>query len=186
MNASSPLPAIEQAPVVTAGHRLVRGSNNRPWPYTSWVMVAILTVALTVISGYQSIHRYHELRSGWSWDLAYYNQWFWSSTLGDGILTIRPVSTYGQEGPSIWRMNYLAPIRLLLVPLYRLAPGPITLLLIQNVMFWWAIPAAYTLVRSETQSEAVALLGSALVPLTPLFWPLVWNDFRELQLAGDP
>ena len=22
------------------------------------------------------------------------------------------------------------------------------------------------------------------MPLTPLFWPLVWNDFRELQLAG--
>ena len=51
-------------------------------------------------------------------------------------------------------------------------------------MFWWVVPAAYTLVRSETKSEAVALSAAALVPLTPLFWPLVWNDFRELQLAG--
>ena len=30
----------------------------------------------------------------------------------------------------------------------------------------------------------MALSAAALVPLTPLFWPLVWNDFRELQLAG--
>ena len=81
-------------------------------------------------------------------------------------------------------MNYLAPIRLAIVPIYRLYPGPIVLLVIQNVMFWWVIPAAYTLVRSESRSEAVALSAAALVPLTPLFWPLVWNDFRELQLAG--
>ena len=81
-------------------------------------------------------------------------------------------------------MNYLAPIRLALVPVYWLAPGPLILLVIQNVMFWWVVPAAYTLVRSESRSEAVALSAAALVPLTPLFWPLVWNDFRELQLAG--
>jgi hypothetical protein len=70
------------------------------------------------------------------------------------------------------------------VPVYQMAPGPLVLILIQNVMFWWVIPAAYLLVRSEVRSEAVALSAAALVPLTPLFWPLVWNDFRELQLAG--
>ena len=32
--------------------------------------------------------------------------------------------------------------------------------------------------------EASALSAAALVPLTPLFWPLVWNDFRELQLVA--
>ena len=66
-------------------------------------------------------------------------------------ITVRPVSAYAQEGPSVWKMNYLAPIRLALVPIYRLAPGPVVLLLIQNVMFWWVVPAAYTLVRSETR-----------------------------------
>ncbi len=184
MNASSALPAIEPGRVVVADHRLAHDFRSRPWPSVGWMMVAVLTTTLTAVSAYQSIHRYHELRSGWSWDLAYYNQWFWSSTLGDGLLTVRPFSAYGHEGPSIWRMNYLAPIRLLLIPIYRLAPGPITLLLIQNVVFWWAVPAAYTLVRSETRSEPVSLLASALVPLTPLFWPLVSNDFRELQLAA--
>ena len=59
-----------------------------------------------------------------------------------------------RKGPSIWKMNYLAPIRLALVPFYRLVPDPRTLLVIQNVMFWWVIPAAYTLVRSESRSEA--------------------------------
>ena len=76
---------------------------------------------------------------------------------GDGTLTVRPVAAYAQEGPSIWKMNYLAPIRLALVPLYRLYPGPLILLVIQNVMFWWVVPAAYTLVRSETRSDGVAL-----------------------------
>ena len=149
-----------------------------------WLILATLTAVLTCSSTYHSIRAYQELRSGWSWDLAYYNQWFWSLTHGDGILTVRPVSAYAQEGPSIWKMNYLAPIRLALVPLYRLAPGPVTLLLIQNVMFWWVISAAYTLVRSETDSELAALSAAARVPFTPLFWPLVWNDFRELQLAA--
>lgn len=150
----------------------------------NWFLIAMLTAVLTCVSTFQSIRGYQDLRSRWSWDLAYYNQWFWALTQGDGTLTVRPVSAYAQEGPSIWKMNYLAPIRLALVPLYRLAPGPVTLLLIQNVMFWWVVPAAYTLVRSETQSEWVALSAAALVPCTPLFWPLIGNDFRELQLAG--
>jgi Predicted membrane protein (DUF2079) len=153
-----------------------------PWP--SWLLVVTLTAVLTAVSTSQALHRYRELHSGWSWDLAYYNQWFWSLTQGDGTVTIRPIAAYGQEGPSVWKMNYLAPIRLILVPFYRLFPGPTVLLVIQNVMFWWVIPAAFTLVRSETRSDAVALSAATLVPLTPLFWPLVWNDFRELQLAA--
>src|SRR5207248_935781 len=82
-----------------------------------------------------------------------------------------------------WKTNYLSPVRYMIVPIYRLAPGPRTLLVIHSIVFWWVIPAAYTLVRSETGSERVALAGSALVPLTPLIWPLAWNDFRELQLG---
>ena len=80
-------------------------------------------------------------------------------------------------------MNYLAPIRLVLVPFYLIHPDPRTLLLIQNLVFWWVIPAAYTLVRAESKSETIAVSAAALVPFTPLLWPLVWNDFRELQLA---
>ena len=88
-----------------------------------------------------------------------------------------------RRGPSVWKMNYLAPIRLALVPFYRIHPDPRTLLVIQNIMFWWIIPAAYTLARSESRSEAIAVSAAALVPFAPLLWPLVWNDFRELQLA---
>jgi hypothetical protein len=149
-----------------------------------WIGVVTLTAALTAASTYQSLRRYEELQSGWSWDLAYYNQWLWCLTHGERTITVRPVSAYAQEGPSIWKMNYLAPIRLALAPLYALAPDPRTLLVIQNVFFWWVIPAAYSLVRSESRSDAVALAAAALVPVTPLFWPLVWNDFRELQLVA--
>src|SRR5437773_8933482 len=98
-----------------------------------------------VITTGQALTRYHEFRSGWSWDLAYYNQWFWAVTHGEREVTVRPTSAYAQEGPSIWKMNYLSLIRLVLVPIYRIYPDPRTLLVIQNVLFWWVVPAAYTL-----------------------------------------
>ena len=97
-------------------------SHSTPW--LSWLLVATLTALLTGVSTSQSLRRYQELRSGWSWDLAYYNQWFWALTHGDRKLTVRPdLRRMPRKGPSIWKMNYLAPIRLALVPLYRLAPG---------------------------------------------------------------
>jgi len=68
-------------------------------------------------------------------------------------------------------------------PIYAFFPGPRTLLLVQNAVFWLIVPAAYTLIRSESKSEMLAISGAALTPLTPIAWPLVWNDFRELQLA---
>jgi uncharacterized membrane protein len=149
----------------------------------SWLVVATLTVSLTAVTTVQALERYRSLQSGWSWDLAYYNQWFWALTRGDQVVTVRPASSYADEGPSVWKMNYLAPIRFALVPIYQLWPGPETLLIIQNVIFWWVIPAAFTLTRAESKSDGVALAATVLVPLTPLVWPLVWNDFRELQLA---
>ena len=84
--------------------------NSVPW--LSWISVITLTALLTAFSTSQALRQYHELHSGWSWDLAYYNQWFWSLTQGDGTITVRPIAAYAQEGPSIWKMNYLAPIRL--------------------------------------------------------------------------
>lgn len=149
----------------------------------AWIGVALLTATLTAVTTSQSLRRYESLDSGWSWDLAYYNQWFWSLTHGVTPISIRPASAYAVEGPEIWKMNYLAPIRLAIAPFYALAPGPRSLIMLQNLVFWWVIPAAFGLVRSESGSTRLALLATTLVPLTPFFWPLCWNDFRELQLA---
>jgi Predicted membrane protein (DUF2079) len=159
------------------------GPSDRRPKALSWLIVATITAALTFVSTRQSLDRYHAFRSGWAWDLAYYNQWFWALTVGDREITVRPLSRYAEEGPSVWKTNYLAPIRFALAPIYRLFPDPRTLLVIQNIMFWWVVPAAYTLVRSESGSRALAVSAAALVPLAPLLWPLVLNDFRELQLA---
>jgi hypothetical protein len=149
-----------------------------------WIAVVLLTAVMTTVSTYQSLRQYEELRSGWSWDLAYYNQWYWALTHGDGVISVRPIAAYATEGPSVWKMNYLSPLRFALVPIYRLFPDPRTLIVVQNIVFWWVIPAAYGLVRAESRSELAALSAAVLVPLTPLFWPLVWNDFRELQLVA--
>ena len=77
-----------------------------------WLLVLALAAALAGLSAFVAIERYREFRCGWSWDLAYYNQWFWALTKGDGVITVRPFGTWIQEGPSIWKMNYLAPVRL--------------------------------------------------------------------------
>lgn len=149
----------------------------------SWACVAVLTAALTATTTTQALRRYHDLGTGWSWDLAYYNQWFWTLTKGDGVLSVRPIASYAIEGPSAWKSNYLAPVRFLILPLYAAFPDPRTLLVLHNVVFWWLIPAAFTLARSESGSNRAALAATALVPLCPLLWPLAWNDFRELAMG---
>src|SRR5260370_29046940 len=91
-----------------------------------WLAVGVLTITATVISASQALERYRLLQSGWSWDLAYYNQWFWALTQGDRVITVRPLSSYADEGPSVWKMNYLAPVRFALAPFYALWPDPRT------------------------------------------------------------
>lgn len=150
---------------------------------STWLTTLCLTAILAGVNTHQALDRYRKFRSGWSWDLAYYNQWFWALTRGDGMLTVRPIGPWAQEGPPLWRMNYLAPIRLAIVPIYRLLPAPTTLLVIQALVFWLVVPAAFGLVRAESGSSALALSAAVLVPMTPLLWPLASNDFRELQLA---
>jgi hypothetical protein len=174
-------PEAQSPPPIAAPGAPIAGRDRPFW--RSWLIVATIMAAMTSISTYQSLTRYHEFRTGWSWDLAYYNQWFWALNFGDRQLTVRPLSRYAEEGPSVWKMNYLAPVRFALAPVYRLFPDPRTLLVIQTIVFWWVIPAAYMLVRSESGSRALAVSAAALVPLTPLLWPLALNDFRELQLA---
>lgn len=148
---------------------------------SAWTLAGVLALA----TSWSALNRYREFRSAYAWDLAYYNQWFWALTRGDGRITVRPVAWYAVEGPSVWKMNYLAPVRFLIAPVYRIWPDPRTLLIIQNLAFWWVVPAAFTLVRVESAAKGpgLALAAAALVPLTPLVWPLVANDFRELQLA---
>jgi hypothetical protein len=148
-----------------------------------WLLVVALTVALTVLTTYQSLVRYAEFNSGWSWDIAYYNQWFWAITKGDQMMSVLPEAAYANPGPSVWKMIYVTPLPFMLIPFYEIFPSPTTLLVSQNVVFWWCIPAGFRLVREESKSDIVALLATALIPATPLLWILVWNDFRELQFA---
>jgi hypothetical protein len=148
-----------------------------------WLAIWGLTLALTALSTAQSLRAYRDFRSGWPWDLAYNNQWCWALVFGDQTLSIRPINSWGNEGPSIWVRTHLDPIRLAVMPFYAIWPGPEILIVAHNVIIWWLVPAAFGLLRSETRSDIVALTGAALVPLTPLLWPLLWNDFREMELA---
>jgi hypothetical protein len=151
--------------------------------WAAWTIVLAITAAVSALSIAHVIHRYRTFQTGWSWDLAYYNQWYWAMTRGDGVLSVRPIAAYANEGPSVWKTNYLSPVRYIILPIYDHWPSPITLLVIHGVVFWWLVPAAYGLVRHETRSPAAGLLAVPLVLLTPLVWPMSVNDFRELQMG---
>jgi hypothetical protein len=146
-------------------------------------VMAAATFAAMAHSIHDALVRYQELRSGWSWDLAYYNQWCWAFTHGDQKISVQPIADYATEGPSVWKTNYLAPIRYAILPIYRLWPDPKTLLIVHSILFWLILPASYGLVFSETRSVTAAVLALVFVWLTPLLTPLAANDFRELQLA---
>lgn len=149
----------------------------------AWGVVLGLTVGVAALSTARALERYRAFGSGWSWDLAYYNQWYWAITEGDGTISVRPLASYADEGPSVWKTNYLAPIRYAIIPLYALRPDPRTLLVVQNAVFWLVVPAAFGLVVGETGSIAAGLAAVGLVLATPILGPLAANDFRELQLA---
>lgn len=144
-----------------------------------WIAAGLLAATTSL----QSIQLYQELRSPWSLDLALYNQGFWSQVRGDGTMSVSAINTWGNEGGTVWRSTHLDLIRLAVWPFYALYPDPRTLLVVQNVILWLIIPAAFALARAESESDAIALSATALVPLTPLLWPLAWNDFRTMELA---
>ena len=148
----------------------------------TWLLLATLTVVVTATAISRSFARYDAFRSGWSWDLAYYDQWFRALNSG-GEISVRPVGPWTVEGPSPWRANYVSPIRFAIAPIARMFPGPKFLLVLNCLAIGLAIPASFGLVWSEARSNGLALSAASLVPLTPLYWPLAMNDFRELQLA---
>ena len=155
-------------------------SIRRPAP---WVAVWAATLALTALTSTQSLGRYREFRSGWPWDLAYNNQWFWALRDGNQTLTVRPVQPLGRRGPVDLVEDPPRPDPAGRGPVLRDLAGPETLIVAQNAILWWVLPAAFGLVLAESRSVRLALAGAALVPMTPLLWPMLWNDFREMELA---
>jgi uncharacterized membrane protein len=151
--------------------------------WAPWIVVISLTAALTILSVRETLTRYRELNSAWAWDLAHNNQWLWALTHRQRAHTVRPWAPFATEGPSLWKSNHLDPIRLLVAPFYMLDPEPPALLVLQCVVVWWCLPAAFVLVRHESGSAWVALSAVALVPLTPMLRPLILDDFRDIQLG---
>lgn len=189
-----PIPLGEGRVRLFAGHHTEKSSISMAWlmdpagvivtrPILIRIAVWVVAGLLAAATSYQSVRLYHELRSPWSLDLALYNQGFWSQVEGDGTMSVSAINTWGNEGGTVWRSTHLDLIRLAVAPIYAIYPDPRTLLVVQNVLIWLIVPAAFALARAESGSDLVALSATALVPLTPLLWPLAWNDFRTMELA---
>jgi len=160
-----------------------RPEHDRTKRLGFWILVWAVYLVLTTFSLNAAFRQYHEFRTGWSWDLAYYNQWLWALGYGDGTISVRPIASYAIEGPSVWKANYLSPFRMMIFPIHYLRPDPTTLLAIDCIFFWLLIPASAKLLVDESGSRIAALAALALIPLTPLVRPLAANDFREMQIA---
>ena len=85
-----------------------------------WLAVWGLAGGLAALTTAQSLALYRDFRSGWPWDLAYNNQWFWAIVSGDWTVSVYPVNFWAMEGPSVWVRTHLDPIRLLILPIYPL------------------------------------------------------------------
>ena len=173
----------------TAGSALAPGIPPPPNAMTpnrrlvSWLIVTCLTASLTSYTAVQALRRYHELRTGWSWDLGLLQPVVLGpdpvrrTDLRASLCLLRGRRALGLEDelpgtdPAGARPVLLDPSR---SP--YLAPDPEPRVLVGH-------SGGLHAGLRESQSEAIAVSAAALVPFTPLLWPLVWNDFRELQLA---
>jgi hypothetical protein len=148
-----------------------------------WLFIWGSYLLLTTITCYVAWQQFHAFESGWSWDLAYYNQWFWAVCFGDETLSVRPIASYATEGPSVWKMNYLSPLRFCIIPVYYLRPEPTTLLYLNCIFFCLLLPASAKFLLDESGSKTATLMGLLLIILIPILIPLSINDFREMQIA---
>src|SRR3990172_6783763 len=154
----------------------------------TWAALFVVYLLCVVATAAWSLHRYHQLRSAWAWDLAHLNQSFWALTHGGDRITIRPRNHYAQERPEPWRSVHLDPLKLLLLPAYLVWPAPQTLLVGHCALFWLSLVPVFQLASAAPRGSphprpAVGLLAALLWALTP--WPtaLALNDCRTLQMG---
>ena len=110
-----------------------------------------------------------------------YNQWYWAFCRGDGLISVRPLSSYAEEGPSVCRNELPGPFGWPLSLFTRLFHYPRTLLLIRERHLLVADSGGLHAGSFGINSEAISLSAASLVPLCPLLWPLAGTTFASFN-----
>jgi uncharacterized membrane protein len=108
-------------------------------------------------------------------DLGSYNQAFFTTLHGGGFFYYT-TNIPGGNGGDLFGTHFV-PFFLLLLPVYALAPGPLTLVVLKYLgLAAGAIPL-YGIARIRLASRNWALLSSTVYLVTPFITSLDWNGF---------
>jgi uncharacterized membrane protein len=130
-----------------------------------------MLLAFIAVACFISIGMLYNVYQSFAFDLGTYTQIMQSPTL------------YGQLIGSSEFATHFSPILYLLVPLFKLAPYPQTLLIIQAIALGGTGPLIYILARHFNLSIKISLLVELLYFISPLTWGILTFDFHEVCFA---
>jgi len=165
---------------------------------TRAIATALLTVFIAAfVAGAfcRNWFKFLEFRSVWPPDLAYFFNWFHVAANGGGDIAFSSLGVLGIEGPDWLTVTHFSPFRFLLLPIFKLAPHPATLLLVQALCVGMgAIPLYRIALRwsggdgqssdHAAHARTVALATALSYLALPITWEAASADFRILTFAA--
>jgi uncharacterized membrane protein len=128
------------------------------------------TVALTWVQA-QDYLGFHATQG----DLGNYNQAFYTTVHGQGFFYYT-TNIPGGSGGSLWAIHF-SPTLMLLLPFYALAPSPITLIALKQLVLCLAAVPVYGIARTYFRTGPAPILFAALYLLSPLTLTIDWTNF---------
>lgn len=171
-------PIVRQAPTgQPAAAASMPGTKPAPTSSDKWLPVAlgVLILAWTVVLSRAAWLKLESL--GMGFDLGMYEQVIWNTAHG------RPFATTAFNYTNIHLGSDVIPLEALLAPLYALAPGTMTLLILQVVAVGLGALPLYLLARDRLGSGWAGLgMAAAYLAYVPLLY-LTLNEFQPRAFA---
>jgi len=158
-------------------------------------LLAFFILAFVAATFCRNWFRFQEFRSVWPPDLAYFLNWFHVAAGGGGDIAFSSLGVLGIEGPDWLTVTHFSPFRFLLIPIFKLAPHPATLLLLQALCVGLgAIPLYRIALRwvgrdslasgHSARALTIALATTLSYLALPITWEAASADFRILTFAA--
>lgn len=109
-------------------------------------------------------------------NLGNYNQALYTFLHGQGFFYYTTNIPEGNSSGSIWAVHF-APDLLILVPLYAIAPSPVTLIILKQLALALAALPLYGFAKTYFRTELIPVIFAALYLLSPLTLTTDWNTF---------
>ena len=134
------------------------------------IAAIVESVILTWVQG-QNYLGFHATQG----DLGDYNQAFFTTVHGQGFLYYTTNIPGGSSG-SLWATHF-SPTLLLLLPLYAIAPSPVTLLFLKQAALALSAIPLYGIAKVYFRKGPLPVLFASLYLISPLTLAVDWNSF---------